>query len=229
MRIPGPPEHWPINPLPFLGVVFALVALFVLIQIRIVTLAFEQLGLGPGAACALLAGSLLGSVINIPVLRIRTERAAPTPVPWLYQGVLRFPVLPHEDMTLVAVNVGGCVVPVAFATFLMLRAPLHAGEVALATCITTAVSFACSRNIPGVGIGMPVLVAPLAAAFVALSHDAPQAPALAYISGTLGVLLGADLLKLWRVARLGAPVLSIGGAGTFDGIFLTGVLAVLLA
>lgn len=168
MRIPGPPEHWSINPLPFIGVVFALVALFFLIQIRIVTLAFERLGLGPGAACALLAGSLLASVINIPVLRIRTERAAPTPVHWLYQGMLRFPVLHHENATITA-------------------------------------------------------------AIVALSLDAAHAPALAYISGTLGVLLGADLLKLWRVARLGAPVLSVGGAGTFDGIFLTGVLAVLLA
>jgi uncharacterized membrane protein len=31
------------------------------------------------------------------------------------------------------------------------------------------------------------------------------------------------------VHGLGAPVASIGGAGTFDGIFLTGILAVLLA
>ena len=28
---------------------------------------------------------------------------------------------------------------------------------------------------------------------------------------------------------LGAPVASIGGAGTFDGVFLTGILAVLLS
>jgi hypothetical protein len=31
------------------------------------------------------------------------------------------------------------------------------------------------------------------------------------------------------VRRLGAPVVSIGGAGTFDGVFLTGIVAVLLA
>ena len=31
------------------------------------------------------------------------------------------------------------------------------------------------------------------------------------------------------MSALGAPVASIGGAGTFDGIFLTGILAVLLA
>jgi hypothetical protein len=31
------------------------------------------------------------------------------------------------------------------------------------------------------------------------------------------------------VQGLGAPIASIGGAGTFDGIFLTGILAVLIA
>jgi uncharacterized membrane protein len=56
-------------------------------------------------------------------------------------------------------------------------------------------------------------------------HAAP----LAYISGSLGTLIGADLLNLGRVEGLGAPVASIGGAGTFDGIFLTGILAVLIA
>ena len=53
--------------------------------------------------------------------------------------------------------------------------------------------------------------------------------AVAYVSGTLGTLIGADLLNLSRIQGLGAPVVSIGGAGTFDGIFLTGIVAVLLA
>jgi uncharacterized membrane protein len=52
---------------------------------------------------------------------------------------------------------------------------------------------------------------------------------VAYISGTLGVLIGADLLHLRHLAALRSPVVSIGGAGTFDGIFLTGIIAVLLA
>ena len=53
--------------------------------------------------------------------------------------------------------------------------------------------------------------------------------ALAYVAGTLGVLIGADLLRLRDVCRLGVPMASIGGAGTFDGIFITGIVAVLLA
>jgi uncharacterized membrane protein len=60
-------------------------------------------------------------------------------------------------------------------------------------------------------------------------HWQRNAPPLAYIAGGLGTLIGADLTNLDKVRGLGAPVASIGGAGTFDGIFLTGILAVLLA
>ena len=56
-----------------------------------------------------------------------------------------------------------------------------------------------------------------------------RAAPLAYIAGSLGTLIGADLLNLGKVRGLGAPVASIGGAGTFDGVFLVGIVAVLLA
>ena len=61
------------------------------------------------------------------------------------------------------------------------------------------------------------------------SYAGLGAAPLAYIAGGLGTLIGADLTNLDKVRGLGAPVASIGGAGTFDGIFLTGILAVLLA
>ena len=59
--------------------------------------------------------------------------------------------------------------------------------------------------------------------------DPEHAAHLAYISGVLGVLIGADMLRLNTIAALGTPVAAIGGAGTFDGIFLTGIIAALLA
>ena len=71
--------------------------------------------------------------------------------------------------------------------------------------------------------------AAVTAAIVALLLRREQAAPLAYIGGSLGTLLGADLLNLGNIQGLGAPVASIGGAGTFDGIFLTGILAVLIA
>lgn len=73
----------------------------------------------------------------------------------------------------------------------------------------------------------PLAPFPLSA-LVALLLGGGNAAPLAYLSGTLGTLIGADLLNLGRVEGLGAPVVSIGGAGTFDGIFLTGVFSVLL-
>ena len=69
----------------------------------------------------------------------------------------------------------------------------------------------------------------IATAVVALVLSRDNAAPLAYIGGSLGTLIGADLTNLDKVRGLGAPVASIGGAGTFDGIFLTGILAVLLA
>jgi uncharacterized membrane protein len=69
----------------------------------------------------------------------------------------------------------------------------------------------------------------LTTAVVAMVLSRENAAALAYIAGSMGTLIGADLTNLDKVRGLGAPVASIGGAGTFDGIFLTGILAVLLA
>ncbi len=76
---------------------------------------------------------------------------------------------------------------------------------------------------------MPVFIPPLIAALAALLLSRPSAPALAYIAGSLGTLIGGNLMNLDKIQGLGAPVASIGGAGTFDGIFVTGILAVLLA
>jgi uncharacterized membrane protein len=86
-----------------------------------------------------------------------------------------------------------------------------------------------ARVVPGVGIVVPMLLPPLLAAGVALVLAFRRAPPVAYVSGTMGTLIGADLLNLGRVVEMGAPMVSIGGAGTFDGVFLTGILAGLLA
>ena len=78
------------------------------------------------------------------------------------------------------------------------------------------------------GIVTPALLPPAAAAVKAYLL-APGSPAsVAYVSGTLGALVGADLTNLRGIAKLGTPMVSIGGAGTFDGVFLTGLVAVLL-
>jgi uncharacterized membrane protein len=59
---------------------------------------------------------------------------------------------------------------------------------------------------------------------VALLLSRRFAGPLAYVGGSLGTLIGADLLNLDKLHGLGAPVASIGEAGTFDGIFIVAVL-----
>jgi uncharacterized membrane protein len=83
--------------------------------------------------------------------------------------------------------------------------------------------------VPGLGIAVPIFMPVLVTAIVAVIPSRADSAPLAYIAGSLGTLIGADLTNLDKIRGLGAPVASIGGAGTFDGIFLTGMLAVLLA
>ncbi|HKJ08966.1 MAG TPA: DUF1614 domain-containing protein, partial [Gammaproteobacteria bacterium] len=95
--------------------------------------------------------------------------------------------------------------------------------------LVAAVCHSLAHPVPGLGIAEPVFVPPLVTTVAALMLSRRHAAPLAYVSGSMGTLVGADLLNLDKIRGLGAPVASIGGAGTFDGIFVTGILAVVLA
>jgi uncharacterized membrane protein len=138
------------------------------------------------------------------------------------------PATRERRVTVLAVNVGGALVPTGLAAFLVARERLGLRAV-VATGVVALVSLVLARPVRGVGIVVPGLVPPVVAALAALAISEQLAPALADVGGVLGTLIGADLLNLPRIRRLGAPVASIGGAGTFDGIFLSGLLAVLIA
>ena len=103
------------------------------------------------------------------------------------------------------------------------------GRMLIATAVVALIVNQLARVVPGAGIVVPMLLPPLLAAGVALILAFRRAPPVAYVAGSMGTLVGADLLNLGRVAEMGAPVVSIGCAGTFDGVFLTGILAGLLA
>jgi uncharacterized membrane protein len=102
-------------------------------------------------------------------------------------------------------------------------------QAAVATAVVAFVVHQLATPIPGVGISVPLLWPPILAAVVAIVLSRRYAAPLAYVGGSLGVLIGADLTNLDQLQTLGAPVASIGGAGTFDGVFLAGVVAVLLS
>lgn len=218
----------PFSPLYLLLFIFALAFLLAFVQIGIVTIAFDKLGLSQGQAMLLLFASLFGSAINLPLFTVKAEKPPETALPPLFRSVLR-QTMPFTGKTLIAVNVGGCLIPLVFTLHLVRHNPLGLTEIALATAVVAAVCHAASRPIAGLGIGLPIFVAPVTAAVVAVLVNNTYSAPLAYIAGTMGVLIGADILHFKDVRRLGAPIASIGGAGTFDGIFLTGIVAVLLA
>lgn len=202
--------------------VFA-VLLLAIVQLGALGIAFEKLGLSPQRAGLLLALTLFGSLLDLPLFALRGDPAAP---PFVDEaGREHVPA----GRTVVAVNVGGCVVPVAFSFYLFLISPVHLAQVVFAIAVLTLFSYSVSALLPGVGVVTPVLVVPLAAALAGSLLDPENRAVLAYIGGTLGVLIGADLMRLKELRGLGEPRVSIGGAGSFDGIFVTGLLAVLIA
>ncbi len=207
--------------------ILALVFLVSFVQVGLISIAFDKLGLSPESAYLLLMCTLIGSLINLPLFSLKTDSTAQIP-PEL-AGLPFFKLLSRTGKMMVAVNVGGAVVPVAFSLYLILHNPLNPWQIAAAVAVVALIARTTSLPIPGIGIGLPMLIAPITAALIATILDPQHRAPLAYISGTLGVLIGADLLRLKDIRKLGAPIASIGGAGTFDGVFITGLLAVLLA
>lgn len=217
----------PFVPLRLLLFIFLLALLLVFVQVGLLTIAFEKLGLSQGSAFLLLSTSLLGSWINLPLFRMRsTAPPAPPQMPHRFWGL---PQVPFTGITTVALNVGGGLIPVVFSLYLFVHHSLHPGQVALAVLAVSTVSYLVSRPVQGLGIGMPIFVAPVSAALSAILINAQQGAPLAYIGGTLGVLIGADILRIRDIRGMGTPMAAIGGAGTFDGIFITGIVAALLA
>ncbi|MDI3317033.1 MAG: DUF1614 domain-containing protein [Bacillota bacterium] len=184
---------------------------------------FSALGLSPAESFWLFAGSLVGSVINIPVWRrtVYYER----PAAGLRSFLFYYP--PEVREQVVYLNVGGALLPGLFALYLLIRGPLLPMLVTIG--VVTLVAERIARPRAGVGIVLPPFIPPLAAAAVAflLARGAEVSP-VAYVGGVLGTLIGADLLHLREVLRQDALSLSVGGAGVFDGIFLVGMVSALL-
>ena len=217
-----------VSPIKLLVGVFVFALLFGLIQVGALTIAFDKLDLSMGSAMLLIFSSLIGSNINLPLFTVDSE-PPPEGIPPMPRGPLDLLLPRYTGKTLIAINVGGALIPVAFSIYLLTHRTLPGGEVILAIGLQSLVCYFMSRPIPGLGVGMPVLVAPITAALIAVTMNPGQSAPLAYVCGTLGVLIGADLMRLKDIRRLGTPLASIGGAGTFDGVFITGIVAVLLA
>jgi uncharacterized membrane protein len=210
--------------------VFALVLLALTLVLRFVFVDFalQRLGISRGAAILVLWASLLGSSYNIPVARLPAEHIEQDETIDFFGMVYVVPRTIELGRTIVAVNLGGAVIPVLLSLYLIIRFGLSARGL-LAVVLVTWVAHDVAHPVQGLGIAMPPVVAAATAGIAALLLDRANAPRTAYVAGTLGTLIGADLLNLGKLNLMHAPVVSIGGAGTFDGVFVTGIAAVLLA
>lgn len=218
--------------MPRSNILFFIVAvglLLGLLQVGVLTIAFDKLGLSQSSALLLLMASVLGSMINLPLFSVKSEPLDIETVPELWRELVRQSLREFKGRTTIAVNVGGCLIPLVFSFYLLQHSTLSVFKVLMGVVVVAAVCRGMSRSVPGIGITLPIFAAPVAAALAALVLDQAQSAPLAYISGTLGVLIGADVLRLESIRKMGVPMASIGGAGSFDGIFITGLVAVLLA
>ncbi len=221
-------HYLPITPGLFSILVILLAGLVILVQLRILRYAYMRLGVGPGVALLLLFGSLVGSYFNIPITVLPGTPVQSGEVVEFFGMSYVVPVVVSWPGTVLAVNVGGAVIPTLMSTYLIIRYQLWL-KAALATIAIAFIIHSMATPVPGLGIAVPVFAPVVTTAILAFILSRAYAPPLAYIGGSMGTLIGADLLNLDKISGLGAPVASIGGAGTFDGIFLTGILAVLLA
>ncbi|MGA7807929.1 DUF1614 domain-containing protein [Bradyrhizobium sp.] len=221
-------HYLPLTPGFFSILVVLFVGLIILVQLRILRYAYMRLGVGPGTALLLLFGSLIGSYFNIPITVLPGHPVRTHEFVDFYGMHYAVPLVTSWPGTVLAVNIGGAVIPTLMSSYLVLRYQLWL-KAAIAVVAIAIIIHAMATPVPGVGIAVPIFGPVVTTAILAFLLSREYAAPLAYIGGSMGTLIGADLLNLDKINGLGAPVASIGGAGTFDGIFLTGILAVLLA
>lgn len=213
---------------PFVLLLFVLVGfLIVFFEFGAIQYAYEKIGIDRRYVFALFVLSLLGSYVNIPLGELPEEQVISDRVISFFGMRYVIPVVREQPKTVIAINLGGAIIPLLLSVYLFFAHGMF-GRSLLAVAIVTLVVHATARPLRGVGIAVPMFVPPFAAAGTALLLAPDAAPVVAYVAGTLGTLIGGDVMNLRKLRGLGAPVASIGGAGTFDGIFLAGIIAVLL-
>ena len=135
------------------------------------------------------------------------------------------------------VNMGGAVIPILLSIYLIFKKKISLKKILIGIIVVTIVAFLVTRPVASKGIVASVPYAFLPALFASLTSmvllwkDFKKAAPLAYISGTLGVLIGADFLHIWQLVNISTGSQTnavIGGADVFDMIFITGVIAVVL-
>jgi len=187
----------PLSILLFLLFILLLPLLFFLLQMKLVGHALVKMGISPAVATLIFFLSIIGSLINIPLLSGNQN---------------------------IAINVGGAIIPLLLCIYLFPKVPIL--KTIIAVVISALIMNKMAQPIPMVGVTIPMFIPPLVAVLLGFIFSPRNPTPVAYIAGVLGVLIGADLMNLSQVT--GAGMMSIGGAGVYDGIFLVGIISALI-
>jgi len=207
-----PSSHLQYLPIPWPIYVFLLGALALvaaLIQIGLIRYVYARLGIAPMTALLLLLASLFGAYINIPIAELPGETAV---VGERYDFLGFQYVVPTEvdwPGTIIAINVGGAVIPIALSFYLLFKNNIWLPAI-IATVVVSAVCYSVAEPVRGAGIAIPIFIPPLVACAVSCIVAWSQAAPVAYVGGSLGTLIGADLMNFPAIRALGTPVASIG-------------------
>ena len=185
----------------------------------------QNLEFGPFVIPVAVITITLNRFIHIPFRRVQVIHAIP-------QSPLHGWMIPkrtlYRGQLLIAINVGGILLPLIYSVVLFIYFPVSITALLLIISIVTLSSFLLSRPIPGFGIGLPLFSAPIITALATHYFADEHLISTAYIAGTIGVMLGADVLRLNDIKKIGSSFVSIGGAGILDSIVLTGFISVIL-
>jgi len=221
---------WSFSSILLLALFLILVLVSSLLFIGAIGLAFRRVGFSSHLTVLILAATFAGSYLNIPLFKIKTIFPVIKDEYFSFFGLIfRVPQVEYEDFsTIIALNVGGALIPTFVSIYLLWSLPSTIPSALIGTLIVTLVTHIIARPVKGLGIVTPAFAPPLTAALMAYLLPSSAPAIIAYTSGVFGTLIGADILNLQKIPKIGARIASIGGAGTFDGIFLSGIISVLL-
>ena len=177
-------------------------ALLVFLFYKVMSFSFRKMGIPGHLVIPALVAILVGGFFNIPIWR-------------------------SGDVTL-AVNFGGAIIPMIISFYLLRKAPLLQTVLSVAV-VATVSGLLADVDAGGIRLSFGWLILPFTAVSLALILARRNAPQVAFIAGTLGAIIGVDLVHLPEISHAGAVNASIGGRGVFDGILTTGIIASLLA
>jgi uncharacterized membrane protein len=189
-----------------LWLLLPLIALALVVSVflfyKVMSFSFRKMGIPRHLVIPALAAILIGGLFNVPVWR--------------------------SESTTVAVNVGGAIIPLLISFYLLRKAPLLRTALAVAV-VATVSGLLAEVDANGISLHFGFLILPATAVSVALILAGRNAPQVAFIAGTIGAIIGVDLVHLGELIHIGTTYLSIGGRGVLDGVFTTGIIAAVLA